>query len=127
MPRAARRETPRAVIVPVITDGIEFTNRYSSDVVKALQEQACALHMVTIGQFYHSEEHGDARALASCSMPAREDRAASASRCSARTGSMTALQRLARSCRRSTRSCTAGRESLIPPERDRGVFGARRA
>ncbi len=24
-----RRETPRAVIVPVITDGIEFTNRYS--------------------------------------------------------------------------------------------------
>ena len=53
----ARRETPRAVIVPVFTDGIEFTNRYSNDVVKALQEQDVALHMVTIGQFYHSEEH----------------------------------------------------------------------
>jgi len=53
----ARRETPRAVIVPVFTDGIEFTNRYSNDIVKALQEQDVALHMVTIGQFYHSEEH----------------------------------------------------------------------
>jgi VWFA-related protein len=52
-----RRETPRAVIVPVFTDGIEFTNRYSNDIVKALQEQDVALHMVTIGQFYHSEEH----------------------------------------------------------------------
>ena len=53
----ARRETPRAVIVPVFTDGIEFTNRYSNDIVKVLQEQDVALHMVTIGQFYHSEEH----------------------------------------------------------------------
>ena len=53
----SRRETPRAVIVPVFTDGIEFTNRYSNDIVKALQEQDVALHMVTIGQFYHSEEH----------------------------------------------------------------------
>jgi Ca-activated chloride channel family protein len=53
----ARRETPRAVIVPVFTDGVEFTNRYSNDIVKALQEQDVALHMVSIGQFYHSEEH----------------------------------------------------------------------
>src|SRR5262245_42264938 len=52
-----RRETPRAVIVPVFTDGIEFTNRYSNDIVKAVQGQDVALHMVTIGQFYHSEEH----------------------------------------------------------------------
>ena len=54
----ARRETPRAVIVPVVTDGVEFTNRYSKDVVTALQNASTALHMVTIGQFYHSEEHG---------------------------------------------------------------------
>lgn len=53
----SKREGPRAVIVPVFTDGIEFTNRYSNDVVKALQEQDVALHMVSIGQFYHSEEH----------------------------------------------------------------------
>jgi hypothetical protein len=53
----ARRETPRAVIVPVVTDGVEFTNRYSKDVVEALLDVNAALHMVTIGQFYHAEEH----------------------------------------------------------------------
>lgn len=53
----SKRETPRAVIVPVFTDGIEFTNRYSKDVVAALHDEDVALHMVTIGQFYHSEEH----------------------------------------------------------------------
>ena len=53
----AKRETPRAVIVPVFTDGIEFTNRYSKDIVAALLEEDVALHMITIGQFYHSEEH----------------------------------------------------------------------
>jgi VWFA-related protein len=52
-----KRETPRAVIVPVVTDGVEFTNRYSRDIVRALVESRAALHAVTIGQFYHSEEH----------------------------------------------------------------------
>jgi len=54
----ARRETPRAVIVPVITDGTEFTNRYSTDVVAALERVDAALHFVGIGQFIYSEEHG---------------------------------------------------------------------
>ena len=53
----ARRETPRAVIVAVFTDGIEFTNRYSNDIVRVLQEEDVALHLVGVGQFYHSEEH----------------------------------------------------------------------
>jgi Ca-activated chloride channel family protein len=53
----SKRETPRAVIVPVFTDGVEFTNRYSKDIVATLQDEDVALHMVTIGQFYHSEEH----------------------------------------------------------------------
>jgi VWFA-related protein len=53
-----RRETPRAVILPVVTDGVEFTNRYFRDVAKALTESKAAMHAVTIGQFYHSEEHG---------------------------------------------------------------------
>jgi VWFA-related protein len=52
-----KRETPRAAIVPVVTDGVEFTNRYSRDIVRSLVEARVALHAVTIGQFYHSEEH----------------------------------------------------------------------
>jgi len=48
----AKRETPRAVIVPVITDGTEFTNTYQRDVVRELKRAGAALHMVTVGQFF---------------------------------------------------------------------------
>jgi len=34
-----KRETPRAVVLPVITDGTEFTNRYHTDVVAALERR----------------------------------------------------------------------------------------
>ena len=52
-----RRDTPRAVILPIVTDGVEYTNRYSKDVVAALRTTGAALHIVTIGQFLHAEEH----------------------------------------------------------------------
>jgi VWFA-related protein len=52
-----KRETPRAAIVPIVTDGVEFTNRYSRDAVKALRDARTALHIVTVGPFYHDEEH----------------------------------------------------------------------
>ena len=51
-----RRETPRAVIVAVFTDGPEFTNLYHRDVAKALVSAKAPLHMVTIGQFYHRDQ-----------------------------------------------------------------------
>jgi hypothetical protein len=54
----AKRETPRAVMIPVITDGVEYTNRYYRDVVDALRKVDAALHAVTIGQFPFSEEQG---------------------------------------------------------------------
>jgi VWFA-related protein len=53
----ARREGPRAVIVPVVTDGVEFTNRYFRDVVAALKKASVPLHSVTMGMFIHAEEH----------------------------------------------------------------------
>jgi VWFA-related protein len=54
-----KRETPRAVVVPVITDGTEFTTHYFRDIVNALVKNHVALHMVTIGQFYHQDnDHG---------------------------------------------------------------------
>jgi VWFA-related protein len=52
-----KRDGPRAVILPVFTDGVEFTNRYSRDVVQALQRAGAALHAVGIGTFEHAEEH----------------------------------------------------------------------
>lgn len=52
-----RRNSERAVIVPVVTDGVEFTNRYSKDVVRELRESGAAVHAVTLGRFMYSDEH----------------------------------------------------------------------
>ena len=46
-----RRENTRAVLVPIITDGTEFSNRYSRDVIAAIREAGASLHAVTIGTF----------------------------------------------------------------------------
>jgi Ca-activated chloride channel family protein len=111
-----KRETPRAVIVPVFTDGIEFTNRYSKDIVAALQEEDVALHMITIGQFYHSEEH-----------PTRErsflldagPRGSGGQRISLLSphGLEDALQRLARELSSQYKVVYGRPQSLITPER----------
>lgn len=53
-----RRETPRAVIVAVFTDGQELSYRYAKDVVAAARDADVALHMVTVGRFFYAEEHG---------------------------------------------------------------------
>jgi VWFA-related protein len=52
-----KREGPRAVILPIFTDGVEFTNRYSKDVAQALKRAGAALHAVGIGTFVHTEDH----------------------------------------------------------------------
>jgi VWFA-related protein len=46
-----RREGPRAVIIPILTDGPEFSNRYHRDVTDALKRSGAALHALTIGTF----------------------------------------------------------------------------
>ena len=53
------RSGERAVFVPVVTDGIEFTNRYSKDIVRELREAGAAVHAVTIGRFLYSDEHSN--------------------------------------------------------------------
>jgi hypothetical protein len=52
-----KREAPRAVIVAIFTDGTEFTNRYSKDVVAALRKAHAAMHVVTIGRFFDDSPH----------------------------------------------------------------------
>jgi len=51
-----RREAPRAVMIPVITDGIEFSNRYYRQVLEALSQSGASLHAVTVGTFPFSED-----------------------------------------------------------------------
>ncbi len=52
-----KRPGPRAVMIPVFTDGIEFTNRYAKDVTQALTRAGVALHAAGLGTFMHSEDH----------------------------------------------------------------------
>jgi VWFA-related protein len=112
----SKRETPRAVIVPVFTDGVEFTNRYSKDIVAALRDEDVALHMVTIGQFYHSEEHAiRERSFLLDAGP----RGSGGQRISLLSphGLEDALQRLARELSSQYKVVYGRPESLIAPER----------
>jgi VWFA-related protein len=52
------RDVPRAAIVAIFTDGQEFTNRYSKDVIAEAVRAQTAVHLVTIGRFEHGEEQG---------------------------------------------------------------------
>ena len=44
-----RREATRAVIVPVITNGVEFTNRYARDVIRSLRDAGVSLQPIVLG------------------------------------------------------------------------------
>jgi hypothetical protein len=44
-----RREATRAVMVVVMTNGVEFTNRYARDVIRSLQDAGVSLHALVMG------------------------------------------------------------------------------
>ena len=46
-----RREAVRAAIVPVVTDGTEFTNRHYKDVVDAITRSGAGFYPITVGTF----------------------------------------------------------------------------
>jgi VWFA-related protein len=111
-----KRETPRAVIVPVITDGTEFTNRYSTDVVNALERVDAALHAVTIGQFIYMEEHGIRERSFFLSNGPEKSGGQQITLLSPH-GLDPAMQRLARELSSQYKVIYARPQSLIPPER----------
>jgi len=51
-----RRETPRAVIVPVITDGGDFANRQYEQVIEEVKRASVAIHAVTVGNFNSTDQ-----------------------------------------------------------------------
>ncbi|MSO45970.1 MAG: VWA domain-containing protein [Acidobacteria bacterium] len=110
-----RRDTTRAVIVPVITTGTEFTNRFGRDVVDALQQAGVALHALVIGE------------LDIASVPERErlvvleagTRETGGRHVTLLTESAVgpALQKLARQLSSQYKVVYGRPESLIPPEK----------
>jgi VWFA-related protein len=51
-----RRESTRAVLVPIVTDGIEFSNRNYRDALDALDRAGVAMHTLTVGMFEFSQD-----------------------------------------------------------------------
>jgi VWFA-related protein len=111
----ARRETPRAVIVPIFTDGIEFTNRYSRDVVAALQKAKAPMHAVTIGIFEYSDQH-EIRER-SFLLSGLKDTGGQQISLLSPHGLDKALQKLARELSSQYKVIYGRPQSLIPPER----------
>ena len=111
-----RRETARAVIVPVITDGVEFTNYYFRDIVNALTKGRVALHIVGIGPFYHTEEHGTRERSFLLDAGPRDSGGQRVSLLSAH-GLDGAMEKLARELRSQYKVVYNRPESLIPPEK----------
>ena len=54
----ARRDEPRAVLLPILTDGPEFGTLHHQNVLDALRQSGAALHAVTIGTFPVSLDEG---------------------------------------------------------------------
>jgi VWFA-related protein len=111
-----RRDTPRAVLVPVITDGIEFTNRYYRDVIDAMTRAGAGLHAVTVGTFSLSDDD----AIRNRAYVLDEGvRATGGQRIAllSSTAVPTALDKLARELTSQYKSVYGRPDSLIPPEK----------
>jgi VWFA-related protein len=112
-----RRETPRAVVVPVVTDGVEFTTRYFRDIVNTLVKNRVPLHIVTIGPFYHDEQdHGVRERSFLLDAGPRESGGQRISLLSAH-GLDGAMEKLAKELRSQYKVVYSRPESLIPPDK----------
>jgi VWFA-related protein len=111
-----RRETPRAVIIPVITDGGDFANRQYDQVMQEVRRAGVAIHAVTIGNFNSTDDEelrNRGRLLA------EGTRASGGQRVNLLTpmSVQQALERLARELSSQYKVVYGHPESLIPPTR----------
>jgi hypothetical protein len=112
----ARRESARAVIVPVITDGAEFSNRYYRDVLASLATAGVALHAVTVGTFPITEEQETRERAYLLDGGARDSGGQRVALLTA-MAIPAALEKLGRELSSQYRVVYSRPESLIPPEK----------
>lgn len=111
-----KRDTPRIAIVPVITDGIEFSNRYYKDVLEALGRSGAGLHALTVGTFSVTDDD----AIRNRAMVLDEGtRASGGQRVTLLSSSAVpaALEKLAAELTSQYKVVYGRPESLIPPEK----------
>ena len=118
------RSGERAVFVPVVTDGVEFTNRYYRDVVEALRTASASLHAVTVGSFAALGEQA-ARERAYVLDQGTRDTGGQRVTLLSPMGLNTALDKLARELSSQYKVVYGRPESLIPPEKLEVTSGRR--
>jgi VWFA-related protein len=110
-----RREAPRAVIVPVITNGVEFTNRYARDVIAAVKNAGAGLHAIVVGNLAVGTTEERERAMV-LDAGTRETGGQHVT-LFAESAVEQALQRLARELSSQYKVVYGRPESLIPPSK----------
>jgi VWFA-related protein len=110
-----RREATRAVIVPIISTGTEFTNRTGRDVTRAMKDAGVALHAIVIGvpDFQTNEERERAYVLDT----GTKDTGGQYVTLLTESAVEEALAKLARQLSSQYKVVYGRPESLIPPEK----------
>ena len=111
-----RRETPRAVIIPIITDGGDFPNRQYEQVMPEVKQAGAAIHAIAIGNFSstdHDELRNRGRILSEGTRTTGGQRISLLSEISVQQ----ARDRLARELSSQYNVVYGRPESLIPPEK----------
>ena len=111
-----KRDTPRAMIIPVITDGGDYANRQYQQVTDAVKQAGAAIHAITVGTFAPSDDddlRNRARVLS------EGTRLSGGQRVTLLTPSSVqqALERLGRELSSQYKVVYGRPESLIPPEK----------
>jgi VWFA-related protein len=112
-----KRQGPRAVMVAVFTDSVEFTNRYEKDVVRALRQVDAQLHMVTIGVFPHRDDEHALRERSFLLDSGPRESGGNRIQLLAPHSLTSAMQRVARELSEQYKVVYGRPESLIAPER----------
>ena len=109
-----QREATRAVIVPVVTSGVEFSNRYGLDVINAVKQAGASIHALVIGELDFGSVTGRERAV----VLGAGTRETGGQHITLLTESAVrpALQKLARQLSSQYKVVYGRPESLIPPE-----------
>ena len=111
-----KRDTPRAVIVPVITDGGDFANRQYKQVMDEVKQAGVAIHAITVGDFGATDDEdlrNRARVLSEGTRTSGGQRVNLLTPMSVQQ----ALERLGRELTAQYKVIYGRPESLIPPEK----------
>ena len=111
-----KREAPRAIIIPVITDGGDYANRQYQQVADEVKQAGAAIHAVTVGTFAPSDDddlRNRARVLSETTRVSGGQRVTLLTPSSVQQ----ALERLGRELSSQYKVVYGRPDSLIPPEK----------